>query len=105
MGRPRKYKTGVAVITLSLDSEVLEALDRRAGTTRESRSGFINQVLTHFALSDDEFLRMKLRESAQELYYWEGRIKAQEGASTYPIRESPARSLQRAYNRAWVGLP
>lgn len=76
MGRKKKYVEGVEIITVSIDKGVLAKIDEKVKSSLvKSRSGFITQILTNFAKDDMEYCRMKARESAQDLYYWRGRIE------------------------------
>ena len=59
-----------------MDQTILEAIEIKAKKINKNRSEFINLILTHFAYNEQLFNQIMARKAAQDLYYWQSRLKA-----------------------------
>ena len=76
MGRTKKYPNGSSLITLSMDNDVIDAIDIKARKVGKNRSAFITEVCKHIAMSDKEFCSLKARQAAQDMHYWNSRAES-----------------------------
>ena len=78
MGRKRKYNTKTEIMSLSIEIEVLELIEKKAKRAGKNRSEYITEILRHFACNEGQFCKMKARKAAQDLFYWKSRAETME---------------------------
>lgn len=78
MGRKRKYQTKTVPVCISVEQDILEAIEKQARRLGLNKSEFVNRILTTYAFNKAEYCRLMARRSAQELYYWKSRLETLE---------------------------
>uniref|UniRef100_A0A6M3IDZ3 Putative ribbon-helix-helix protein repressor n=1 Tax=viral metagenome TaxID=1070528 RepID=A0A6M3IDZ3_9ZZZZ len=70
MGRKKKYGKKTEIITLSINPQVLEVLDKTAEESKISRSELITRILAHTAKSKKDYARAMAKYHNAEFHYW-----------------------------------
>ena len=73
MGRHKKYKNGISLLSVSIDSDVDELLDISSRQIGKTKSELVCWILKHYAMSQEGFCRMMARKAAQDAAYWQAR--------------------------------
>ena len=73
-GRPPEYERGTKNITLSLDCQVLRAIDKISKKMGISKSKYCTNVIRSVAFNDHEYARIMAKIHSIEFHYWRAQM-------------------------------
>lgn len=78
MGRKKKYSSGIEILSLSLEREVFNALNRISNEQNLPRSEVASNILKLSVLNDIEYCKMMARRLNSDFQFWKLRIDEME---------------------------